>query len=70
MGYVRPVNNQLLDFAGAAKEIGVTRARVSAAVKKGLIITEQYGPVRLIRKHEALRYKKESKPAGRPRRTS
>lgn len=59
-------HEDLLNFAMAAALIGVTRERVSAAVKKGLIETEQHGPIRLIKKKEALRYKKERKKAGRP----
>ena len=60
------MENELLNFAQVGQLIGLTRARISAAVKAGLIVAETHGPVKLVRRREALRYQRERKPAGRP----
>ena len=49
--------NDLLRFSGAAVLIGISRQAVSKAVSKKQIVSEQHGPVRLIREEEARRYK-------------
>ena len=56
--------NDLLRFSGAAILIGISRQAVSKAVGKKQIVSEQHGPVLLIREEEARRYKQKREKGG------
>ena len=60
-------NIQLFSVAGAAREIGVTRAAIHYAVKQGLIASEKHGPYPLITASEVDRYKNNRPSPGRKR---
>jgi len=62
------MQDTLLSFSQAAKLIKMKRAGIWAAVSRGRIFAEQYGPHKLIRTSEALRYNREKRKPGRPRR--
>ena len=61
---------ELLNMSQAAREIGITRAGVLYAIKKGLLKAEKHGPYYLISQAEVERYKKNRPPVGRPPKTS
>jgi hypothetical protein len=59
-------NTDLLTQSEAARLIGVYPGAVANAISRGFLPYEQYGSIKLIRRHEAERYKRNRPQAGRP----
>ena len=57
----------LLNMAQAAREIGITRAGVLYAVKKGILPAEKHGPYWLLDRKDVQHYRKNRPALGRPR---